>query len=75
MKIHIKNMICPAAKYFVKFQLERLGLVYDSIEMGEVELRFGLSEEQMKRLKKALLQFGLEIVEEIEVNHVVGEWN
>jgi hypothetical protein len=63
MKIQIKNMNCPAAKYFVKFQLERQGLIYDSIEMGEVELKFDISQEQMKTLKMAILQFGLEITE------------
>ena len=37
MKLYIKNMVCIRCKMVVKKELEKLGLLYNSVELGEVE--------------------------------------
>jgi hypothetical protein len=63
MKLHIKNMFCPASKFFIKMELERMGVVFDSIEMGELNLTNDISDMQIKALNVAIHKFGLEVIE------------
>ncbi len=67
MKIAIKNMDCPATKYFVKIELDRLGINYRSIELGEVELTGKISNLQLNLLKIALQKYGLEPIDPARV--------
>jgi AraC-like DNA-binding protein len=43
----------------VKSELEKLGIKYNSVKLGEVNLSEDISEEQRKKLKENLLQSGL----------------
>lgn len=38
MKLYIKNMVCTRCKMIVRAELEKLGLVVHSVELGEVEI-------------------------------------
>lgn len=48
----------------VQSELERLGLHFILVELGEVEIKENLSSEKLTQLKTALLKFGLEIMED-----------
>ncbi|HEY0175077.1 MAG TPA: AraC family transcriptional regulator [Pedobacter sp.] len=62
MKLHIKNMVSNACKMIVKNELDTLGLQYDKIELGEVEMRNIPTQDEYRLLKTALIKFGLELM-------------
>lgn len=62
MKVYIKNMVCQGTKFFVRYELERLGLKYRSFELGEIDFFEDLSLEQMSKLDESLRKYGLEII-------------
>ncbi|MDD2307011.1 MAG: AraC family transcriptional regulator [Prolixibacteraceae bacterium] len=63
MKLFIKYMVSMRCKMVVKSELDKLGLHYTKIELGEVEVMENLTEEQLKLLKYSLLQSGLELMD------------
>lgn len=48
----------------VKSELEKLGLQYNSVELGEVDLAEAVSDEQLSKLGEALKLTGLELMED-----------
>lgn len=64
MNLLIKNMVSLRCKMIVQSELERLGLHFILVELGEVEIKENLSSEKLTQLKTALLKFGLEIMED-----------
>lgn len=48
----------------VKAELNKLGLHYKVVELGEVEIEENITDEQKVRLKSALLQSGLELMDD-----------
>ncbi|MBK7884586.1 MAG: helix-turn-helix transcriptional regulator [Chitinophagaceae bacterium] len=62
MKIFIQNMVSLRCKLMVKSELEKLGIDYKSIELGEVQLVKPLSETNRQKLKTELHKLGLEIM-------------
>jgi YesN/AraC family two-component response regulator len=64
MKLLIKNMVSLRCKLIVKDELEKMGLHFTIVELGEVEIKEELSPEQQQALKTALLRFGLELMED-----------
>lgn len=62
MKILIQNMVSRRCKMMVKSELEKLGIVYKSIELGEVELTEPINETIKKTLKVELHKSGLELM-------------
>ncbi|MEP6748170.1 MAG: AraC family transcriptional regulator [Bacteroidota bacterium] len=63
MKIYINNMVSVRHKIIVSNILTELGLSYSSVEMGEAEINEPVPEIGHERLKAALLQIGLEIMD------------
>ena len=57
-------MVSIRCKMIVKTEFEILGLNYKSIELGEAELNGSITESQHAQLKMALLQSGLELMED-----------
>ncbi|NOU18957.1 MAG: helix-turn-helix transcriptional regulator [Bacteroidales bacterium] len=64
MKIYIQNMVCIRCKMVVKSELEKLGLHYTSVELGEVEIIEDISSDQFKQLGLALKKTGLELMDD-----------
>jgi AraC-like DNA-binding protein len=64
MKIFIQNMVSLRCKLSVRAELEKLGLAFASIELGEVQLTQALSEENRQLLTKALHKSGLELMQD-----------
>ncbi|NVO11573.1 MAG: helix-turn-helix transcriptional regulator [Bacteroidales bacterium] len=64
MKIYIQNMVCIRCKMVVKSELEKLGLHYKSVDLGEVEVIEDISSDQFKQLGLALKKTGLELMDD-----------
>jgi AraC-like DNA-binding protein len=62
MKLFIKNMVCIRCKMVVKTELEKLGIHYTNIVLGEVEILDSLSKEQVEEFDIALRASGLELM-------------
>jgi AraC-like DNA-binding protein len=62
VKLYIKYMVCIRCKMVVASELEKLGLDYANLEIGEVEIRDSISEEQKEALDAALKKSGLELM-------------
>ena len=56
-------MVCIRCKMVVKAELEKLGLHYIVVELGEAEIMESISEEQHDQFKEALLRSGLELLD------------
>ena len=63
MKIYIKYMVSIRCKMVVKAELDKLGLHYGVVNLGEVNVYEGMTEDQRNLLKVALLKTGLELMD------------
>ena len=57
-------MVCIRCKMVVKTELEKLGLHYTTVELGEVEIMEKITTEQHDRFKEALWNSGLELMDD-----------
>ncbi len=57
-------MVCIRCKMVVKSELEKLGLHYSKVELGEAEIMEDISSEQMHQLGVALKKTGLELMDD-----------
>ncbi len=64
MKIYIKYMVSNRCKIAVKEELNKLGLHFIVIDLGEVEVMEDISLEQRAQLKAGLLGSGLELMDD-----------
>jgi AraC-like DNA-binding protein len=64
LKLHIKNMVCIRCKMIVKEELEKLGLHYFTIDLGETEILENISAGQHDAFKISLLRWGLELMDD-----------
>lgn len=64
MKIYIRHMVSQRCKMAVEQELKKIGLRYNSIDLGVVDLPEDLTKEQKDQLKLALYSKGLELIED-----------
>ena len=57
-------MVSARCKIVVKEELKRLGLHFIMVDLGEVEIMEDISAEQQEQLKTALIESGLELMED-----------
>ncbi len=57
-------MVCIRCKLVVKSELDKLGLHYSYVDLGEAEIMEDISPEEMKHLDTALRSIGLELMED-----------
>lgn len=57
-------MVSLRCKLIVKSELEKLGLHFTVVELGEVEIREKLTLKKQQELKAGLAKFGLELLED-----------
>lgn len=57
-------MVCIRCKMVVKSELEKLGLHYIAVDLGEVEIKEEISAEQQAGLSIALKKYGLELMDD-----------
>ena len=64
MKLFIKYMVTNQSKIIVKAELKKLGLHFIIVDLGEIEIMEELSADQRLQLKAALLNQGLELMDD-----------
>ena len=64
MKLFIKNMVCIRCKLVVRSELERIGIPYKVVELGEAELYDSISSNQRDQLNLLLKKSGLELMDD-----------
>ena len=64
MKLYIKYMVSIRCKMVVKAELDKLGLHYIVVDLGEAEIKEQITPEQREQLKTGLLRSGLELMED-----------
>ena len=64
MKLFIKYMVSIRCKMLVKAELERIGLHYMTVELGEVNIMEEITQEQRDQLNRALKKAGLELMDD-----------
>jgi AraC-like DNA-binding protein len=64
LKLFIKYMVSLRCKMMVKSELDKLGLHYMQVNLGEVEIMENLTSEQRASLKDALSISGLELMDD-----------
>jgi len=64
LKLFIKNMVCIRCQMVVKSELEKLGMNFSAVELGEVEIIGKVSKDQLDSLSAALKLTGLELMED-----------
>ena len=64
MKLYIKYMVSLRCKMVVKSELKNLGLHFTTVELGVVEIMEDITKEQRAKLKLALAEAGLELMDD-----------
>ena len=64
MKLYIKNMVCSRCKMVVKSVFESMGINPFSVELGEVELKNDINENQKSELLKKLRAIGFDLIDD-----------
>jgi AraC-like DNA-binding protein len=64
MKLYIKNMVCSRCKMVVKSVFENMGINPISVELGEVELKNDIQENQKQELLKSLRSIGFDLIDD-----------
>jgi len=63
MKIYVKNMACESCKLVVKEAVEELGLSPVKIELGEIETKEDVTDDEKRQLNNKIKKAGLELLE------------
>ncbi len=63
MKIYVKNMACESCKIVVKDALDELGILLIKLELGEIETKEDISDDEKKNLNNIINKAGLELLE------------
>jgi AraC-like DNA-binding protein len=63
MKIYVKNMACESCKAFVKDTLDDLDIPTIKVDMGEIETREDVTDDQKRALNTVIKTVGLELLE------------
>lgn len=63
MKIYVKNMACESCKFVVKEALEELGISPVKIELGEIETKEDVTDDEKRKLNHKIKKVGLELLE------------
>jgi len=57
-------MVSHSCKMKVKAELDKLGLPHGAVELGEVEVKGGITANQYKQLRNALMKSGLVLLDD-----------
>lgn len=63
MKIYVKNMACESCKIFVRDTLDELGISQFKVELGEIETKDDISDNEKKELNSTIKKAGMELLE------------
>ena len=64
MKLYIKNMVCNRCKTTVKAELDKLGIQYESVKIGEVVTKNDITQNQRLQFSAAMQRCGFDLIED-----------
>ena len=64
LKLYIKYMVSIRCKMLVKSELDKMGLHYKVVDLGEVEIEENITPKQREQLKNSLLTSGLDLMDD-----------
>jgi len=64
LKLHIKYMVSIRCKMIVKSELDKLGITYGNVDLGEVDVARDVTAKELEQLKAGLLISGLELMDD-----------
>jgi AraC family transcriptional regulator len=64
MQLYIKNMVCDRCILVIKEQLEKTGIGYNNVSLGEVQLNNEPTPEQLDHLNRNLTAIGFELLDD-----------
>ncbi len=64
MKLYIKNMVCSRCETIVKAELEKIGVEFLGVKIGEVETKKIISGLERQQFAAALHQNGFELIDD-----------
>ncbi|MBS1601513.1 MAG: AraC family transcriptional regulator [Bacteroidetes bacterium] len=64
MTLHIKNMVCDRCIMVVRQQLDDLGMEYDSVQLGLVQLAGEPDEDRLQALRQRLEANGFQLLDD-----------
>lgn len=67
MTIFVKNMVSLRCQIIVKEALERVGIHFINVEMGEIDILQPISNEQCELIEDTLSKYGLEVINNSKV--------
>lgn len=62
MKLYIKNMVCNRCKTTVKSELDKIGIQYDTVRIGEVTTKNEITPNQRLQFSASMLLSGFELI-------------
>lgn len=63
MKIYVKNMACESCKVVVKEALEEMDIHPVKVDLGEIEIKDDISDDEKRELNSRIKKVGLELLE------------
>lgn len=63
-KLYIKNMVCGRCIKVVSDELKNLGIEFNSVQLGEVELANPITPQLLDKLRITLLENGFELIDD-----------
>lgn len=64
MKLYIKYMVSVRCKVAVQAKLDKLGLHYGQVDLGQVEFKQDITSEQHDQLQRELQDLGIELLDQ-----------
>ncbi len=64
MKIYVQNMVSQRCKMLVKSELDKLGILFSYLDLGEANLLKPLTDGKREQLKDSLHKSGLELMDD-----------
>ncbi|WP_461532157.1 helix-turn-helix domain-containing protein [Sinomicrobium sp.] len=64
MKLYIKNMVCDRCNMVVRSELEKLGVIPESVVLGVVQLTTPITAEQKLQIEAVLSPYGFSLIDD-----------
>ena len=64
MKLYVKNMVCSRCRMVVTSELEKAGIPFLSVNLGDIELKKALTPAQTEELDAQLRKWGFELIDD-----------
>ena len=64
MKLYIRNMVCNRCKMVVKSELEKIGFHPLTVDLGEVDIKEELTNDEKLKVNAVLTEVGFSLIDD-----------